>query len=424
MSCIEIILVPLEGFVSESETPEACEYLLNAVFTEMRAERLTVSAALPEVLAVKDDIYIRAQKVETLVSSRWLISVMIPISLFFLLFSLIFLICSAGYSESEESVHLSLFDKIPLELHLGLYFLIGILIVCLFKEIYLFDFLIIAIMILIGTVFASTVLMLFLMTFAARCKAHKLLITTITFGSFIYMYRICRMIFSNLRQSLKFTLIAVSAFIYDIFCLAMVANGYDAAATGAFMFFAGNAVLFIILCRYLSGIEKIRNGCKKISSGETDAVVPINGMSASLKSFANDVNSIGNGIQIAVEERMKSERLKTELITNVSHDLKTPLTSIVNYVDILSKQDVQPEAAKECVEVLVRQSQKMKKLIDDLVEASKASSGAIPINLERTDMALLLTQAVAEYEERLNKAELTPILQLPENPARSALTAD
>ncbi|MBQ7758241.1 sensor histidine kinase, partial [Anaerotignum sp.] len=106
---------------------------------------------------------------------------------------------------------------------------------------------------------------------------------------------------------------------------------------------------------------------------------------------------------------MKSERLKTELITNVSHDIKTPLTSIINYVDLLKKENLEGQAA-EYIEVLDRQSRRLKKLTEDLVEASKASTGNLKVNLVPTDMGELVAQAVAEYEEKLEKAKLEVVI--------------
>ena len=116
----------------------------------------------------------------------------------------------------------------------------------------------------------------------------------------------------------------------------------------------------------------------------------------------------------AVEERMRSERFKTELITNVSHDLKTPLTSIVSYVELLKKEDIENPQARSYIEVLDRQSQRLKKLTEDLVEASKASSGAMTVNRERVDLAELLRQCAGEYAERFAAAGVEPVLALPE----------
>ena len=116
----------------------------------------------------------------------------------------------------------------------------------------------------------------------------------------------------------------------------------------------------------------------------------------------------------AVDERMKSERLKTELITNVSHDIKTPLTSIINYVDLLSKEELYNDKAAEYLEVLNRQSSKLKKLIEDLVEASKASSGNMSVDSQQLEAGVFVTQTVGEFEEKLKAAGLELIVSKPE----------
>lgn len=115
----------------------------------------------------------------------------------------------------------------------------------------------------------------------------------------------------------------------------------------------------------------------------------------------------------AVDERMKSERLKTELITNVSHDIKTPLTSIINYVDLLSKEELHNDKAAEYLEVLDRQSSKLKKLIEDLVEASKASSGNLAVDSQQLETGVFVTQTVGEFEEKLSLAGLELIVSKP-----------
>ncbi|MDE6108283.1 MAG: HAMP domain-containing histidine kinase, partial [Oscillospiraceae bacterium] len=115
----------------------------------------------------------------------------------------------------------------------------------------------------------------------------------------------------------------------------------------------------------------------------------------------------------AVDERLKSERFKAELITNVSHDLKTPLTSIINYVDLLKKEDIQEEKAREYIEVLDRKSQRLKKLTEDLVEASKASTGTLTVNAERLGVVQLVEQALGEYSAKFENAGLTLVSTLP-----------
>lgn len=135
---------------------------------------------------------------------------------------------------------------------------------------------------------------------------------------------------------------------------------------------------------------------------------------SNLYDCAMQLNMIRTGIQKAVEEGIKADRTKVELITNVSHDIKTPLTSIVNYVDLLKKEDIPSPIAREYIAVLDRQSKRLKKLTEDLVEASKASSGALPVDLQPTDVNVLFSQIVGEYQDRLADCHLTLVAQPPE----------
>ena len=133
-----------------------------------------------------------------------------------------------------------------------------------------------------------------------------------------------------------------------------------------------------------------------------------------LKDAANNLNSIGKGMSLAVEERTKSDRMKTELITNVSHDIKTPLTSIINYSDLIMKEPAGSEKIAEYSEILHRQSEKLKRLIDDLVETSKATTGNLEVNLAPCSVNEMLTQAEGEYEQKLDAAGLTLVSNMPE----------
>ena len=137
-------------------------------------------------------------------------------------------------------------------------------------------------------------------------------------------------------------------------------------------------------------------------------------MYTDFKVHGDHLNQIGTGMDQAVKERMKSEHFKTELITNVSHDIKTPLTSIINYVDLLEKEDIDNQKAKEYLEVLDRQSARLKKLIEDLIEASKASTGNLKVNMERCNAGVMLTQTIGEFEEKLEKNQIELLIKKPE----------
>lgn len=398
--------------------PESCIYKLTGVYTEKYNDELTISCSIPYALTAHDDIYLRVSKMETLAGMRYVIIVIALASLLFLIASFIFVICSAGYSDRFEGLHLSLFDKAPFELHLICTALLAGAAIWIYYELvyYSLEVWMVLAIVLAMVAAAALAFIILIYTISARCKAGKLFHYTIIFGSVILLFRGIRYFFANLKYSWKVVLVFAAASIYDLFFVAMIMSFQSELAIA--MWLLGKLILGTALIIYAIGLGRIKEGCKKISEGKTDFVLNNTYLPPDLKSLATDINSIGNGIQLAVDERTKSERLKTELITNVSHDLKTPLTSIVNYVDILSKEDIKPDTAKEYVGVLVRQSQRMKKLIDDLVEASKASSGAIAVNAQRLDMSLLITQAVTEFDERLEKSRLTPITSLPDEPVR------
>lgn len=193
------------------------------------------------------------------------------------------------------------------------------------------------------------------------------------------------------------------------------ASGYWEALL-LLVWLAASGALVVWLCRASLGLTRLRHGARALAEGDLSHQVDPRGMIRTEKALATDLNRIGEGLSRAVEARMKSERMKTDLITNVSHDLKTPLTSIVNYVELLKKEPLHNGTAEGYVAVLDRQAQRLKKLTEDVVEASKASSGALHVQLAPVDVAELLRQCAAEYGDRFAAAQLTPVLHLPERP--------
>ncbi|EKN43077.1 sensor histidine kinase [Clostridium botulinum CFSAN001627] len=170
------------------------------------------------------------------------------------------------------------------------------------------------------------------------------------------------------------------------------------------------AIIYIILLiRYLfkkaDYLNEILKATEEMSYGNLDYVIKENGESA-LGKIAHNINNIKDGYKKSLEEQVKSERLKTELITNVSHDLKTPLTSIINYIDLLKKEDLSKDEINGYISVLDRKSKRLKSLIEDLFEASKMSSGAVELNIEKINVTALLKQSIAEFEEKITKSSL------------------
>lgn len=196
-------------------------------------------------------------------------------------------------------------------------------------------------------------------------------------------------------------------------CLLEFLCAFDAVA------YSGGGILIWFLLKVLQGalvvyvilaMKELRAGGDQLAAGNLDYQVPTNRLYGEFRKHGENLNNLRGGIQHAVEEQMKSERMKTELITNVSHDIKTPLTSIVSYVDLLKKEPMPTDQAKEYLDVLDRQAARLKKLIEDLVEASKASTGSLTVNFQPTDVNVLLSQSAGEYQEKLAARDLTLIL--------------
>ena len=177
-------------------------------------------------------------------------------------------------------------------------------------------------------------------------------------------------------------------------------------------------ILYGVVCFAIWQLSRVQDGARALADGALDHRIETKDLCGTPKAMVEDLNRIGEGMSRAVEARMQSERFRTELITNVSHDIKTPLTSIINYTDLLAKETPENERMREYIEVLSRQSARLKKLIEDLIDASKASSGAIPLSLAPLDASELLRQVLGEYEERFAKASLTPIIDTCEGGAQ------
>lgn len=170
-------------------------------------------------------------------------------------------------------------------------------------------------------------------------------------------------------------------------------------------------VAVVLYGAYCFGI--LLESAKRMGKGDLDTKVDDKYLTGAFKSFAGDLNNLAGFAVVAAQKQLKSERMKTELITNVSHDIKTPLTSIINYVDLLQKPHT-PEKEKTYLEVLNRQSQRLKKLIEDLMEMSKASTGNLTADITKLDAVESVNQALGEFADKLEKAQLTPVFRHPE----------
>ncbi len=175
------------------------------------------------------------------------------------------------------------------------------------------------------------------------------------------------------------------------------------------------AVIFII--RKADGLDLIMDGLKKISDGELQYKIKIDTLTGKQKVMAEYINNIGDGLDAAVENSLKKERMQTELITNVSHDLKTPLTSIINYVDLMKRENPTDPKIQEYLRILDEKSQRLKVLTEDVVEASKASTGNIKLEMNDIDFVEMVQQVIGEFEEKFKEKNLTMMVHFTDEPS-------
>jgi signal transduction histidine kinase len=192
-------------------------------------------------------------------------------------------------------------------------------------------------------------------------------------------------------------------------------SAFEESATIFICYVIIKIVAIALLVAFVVQTQELYKCAEDMAKGDLNRKADTRNMFWLFRKHGENLNSISDGIATAVEERMKSEHLKTELITNVSHDIKTPLTSIINYVDLLSQEGLSRDTEREYLEVLNRQSLRLKKLIEDLVAASKASTGNVKINFTNVDVNTLLEQAIAEYADKLEASGLSVQLKLDEN---------
>ena len=338
---------------------------------------------------------------------------------------MVYLCCGAGHKRDVEGIYLNWFHRMPGDVLLFILFLggagtmgLGIMAV---YDTYM-DAPMFMQLIGVGLAVAAAAAMglAALVTVCARCKAHTLLRNTWTWAVCAWCWKLFLWCWGKLWELFGSMGRAVQA-VPLIWKAVLGCMGYT-VFTMATIRWAGGLWLLVTLlgsaylCRWAFQWKKIRHGTQEIIGGNPNYQIDTRHMLPDLRGHADELNNLGHAISTAVDERMKSEHFKAELITNVSHDLKTPLTSIINYVDLLKKEDIQNPKAAEYIEVLDRKSQRLKKLTEDLVEASKASTGNLTVNWERLDWTQLTDQALAECGDRLGAQKLTVVRSLPEEP--------
>ena len=329
--------------------------------------------------------------------------------------SFIFLMSAAGYHENNDSPRLSWFDKIFLEFIVAALIMLGIGEIWILDGISIFS-ISMAIWAIFMLLFDTTILLLVCMSLSTRLRCKSFWKTTFIYTILRAIYLLLKKIFTLCVKVISYIpvlwqlIFAVTVFCIFELCFLIVCGLDD-----MFVLFIFEKLIFIPIIFYVAYmLYKLEATGEKIAKGDMTATVDTKYFLSTFKKQGENLNSIKLGISSAVEDKMKSERFKTELITNVSHDIKTPLTSIINYVDLLNKEDLQNETAKEYLQIISRNSDRLKKLVVDLVDASKASSGVLKLDMKPMKIDVLLEQIAGEYLERLSGNNLELIMRKPE----------
>ena len=351
--------------------------------------------------------------------------ILMPICTALTVLILLYLIVSIGHKKGTKGIATSDFDKIPLEIigFIGIC-IIGLVFILLAQEIDTTEFeLIISLLFTVYfTIFIVGIIIFD--TIIKRIKSRTFWKTTLVGKIVIILLKPIHKFekfMEEVRGTSKYFSNAITKFIVfvcvEVFLAFIVFILFNSSDPFIFLLLEFILVAFFIqrMVKSIVNYDKIEKKLKEMYEGDNQTQLDKNQFLPVFNQSITYLNDISNGLENAIQDRMKSERLKTELITNVSHDIKTPLTSIINYVDLIKQENIQNEKVKEYIEILDNKSQRLKKLIEDLVEASKVSTGNVKLNLEKINIVELINQAVGEFEDKFESKGLDIVINSNEN---------
>ncbi len=370
--------------------------------------RLTLQGFLRAPVVWGDGAYWIYQ-VYQLLGQRTLFEIALPVCGVISLILLALLMSSAGHSEKMLGIDVTGLHRIPFDLLTV--FVLGTVLFLYIAYVYLLEDMVasaeIGIILALGFYIIGFLLILLLIySFAARLKAGTLISNTL-------VYKILSVLINAVRGiPFAWKGLLLGALLVGLNFLA----GMRKDIIGIVIVGALDAFALLALALLGTQLSELQHAGEELSKGNLLHVVNTSPLWSGLKEHGENLNQVGHIIQNAVSEQLKSDRFKTELITNVSHDLRTPLTNIVTYVDLLKKEDLPEGNAQDYLNILDTQSQKLKKLTEDLIDASKASSGAITLETEPIDLSEFVSQICGEYQERFANASLALLQQNPDQP--------
>ncbi len=339
--------------------------------------------------------------------------VAVVVSLFGWVIALMYLTTVTGRTTDDEEIHLNLLDRIKTELFFGMFVLLTVLFITISFGVARGDWDIPGMLIMTGVsaFVIDIVFLIFYLSMIRRVKAGKLWEYSLMYWILRSTKRVARTWKSSIRVILLF-IISVTAFLF---------LGYEAFSQKSILAIAILLILIVAVgINYLRTVvqqQEIMDGIEKITNGDLAYKLPLDNLHGDKRELAEAVNRIGDGLRNAVDESTKNERMKADLITNVSHDIKTPLTSIINYVNLLKAEKIQDKRTRDYIHILDEKSQRLRQLTEDLVEASRISSGNITLQMTEINLVELIYQTGGEFNEKFEAKGLTTITKLPKETA-------
>ena len=373
------------------------------------ADDMTLIIGIDTELSAEDDIYEASREYEQLHPWIKVCTFSGLVSLMGWIISLVYLTLATGRCTGEEKIHLNPIDKIKTEILVAAFIFMMVELVILITKVNSEEWAVYGIIVASGTVslVIDGLFLIFYLSMVRRMKAEMLWETSVA----CWLERGIRKVFARQKTTVR-VLLLFAGHMAVCFILAVGAFYYRSMTALVLLLLFSAGECYMILRKAVEQYQ-IRQGVEKIRDGALSGKIDIEQLHGEEKSLAEAINNIGEGLLHAVDDSTKNERMKADLITNVSHDIKTPLTSIINYVNLMKLEKIDNERVQGYIKILDEKSQRLKQLTADLVEASKISSGNVKLDMQVIDLVELVYQTSGEFNEKFEQKELTIVTKLP-----------
>ena len=373
------------------------------------ADDMTLIIGIDTELSAEDDIYEASREYEQLHPWIKVCTFSGLVSLMGWIISLVYLTLATGRRTGEEKIHLNPIDKIKTEILVAAFIFMMVELVILITKVNSEEWAVYGIIVASGTVslVIDGLFLIFYLSMVRRMKAEMLWETSVA----CWLERGIRKVFARQKTTVR-VLLLFAGHMAVCFILAVGAFYYRSMTALVLLLLFSAGECYMILRKAVEQYQ-IRLGVEKIRDGALSGKIDIEQLHGEEKSLAEAINNIGEGLLHAVDDSTKNERMKADLITNVSHDIKTPLTSIINYVNLMKLEKIDNERVQGYIQILDEKSQRLRQLTADLVEASKISSGNVKLDMQVIDLVELVYQTSGEFNEKFEQKELTIVTKLP-----------